>query len=69
MRTGAVLSAMATMLIACGDDAADHVPDPSSNVQMSGTTLNGRSYAGQTVQGPADMPPDYLITDIDAIDF
>jgi hypothetical protein len=36
---------------------------------MTGSTLNGRSYAGQTVQGPASVPPDYLITDTDIIDF
>lgn len=24
-------------------------------------TLNGRSYAGQLIQGPASQPPDYSI--------
>jgi hypothetical protein len=43
--------------------------EPESNVTMSGSTLNGRSYAGQTVQGPADVPPDYLITTSDIIEF
>jgi hypothetical protein len=43
--------------------------EPDSNVTMYGSTLNGRSYAGQTVQGPAAVPPDYLITDEDIIEF
>jgi hypothetical protein len=40
-----------------------------NHLTMSGSTLNGRSYAGQTVQGPAAVPPDYLITDRDVIEF
>jgi hypothetical protein len=43
--------------------------EPNHNVTMSGSTLNGHSYAGQTVQGPAAVPPDYLITESDIIEF
>jgi hypothetical protein len=32
-------------------------------VEAAGITLNGRSYAGQRVQGPASVPPDYRIVD------
>jgi hypothetical protein len=30
-------------------------------INAVGTTLNGRSYAGQTIEGPAEQPPDYRI--------
>jgi hypothetical protein len=43
--------------------------DTINHLTMAGSTLNGRSYAGQTVQGPAAVPPDYLVTSRDIIEF
>jgi hypothetical protein len=49
----------------------DHrdLAEPITHVTMTGTTLNGRSYAGQTIIGPADVVPDYLLTGEDIVDF
>jgi hypothetical protein len=56
---------------ATGYALVDHrdVADPLTHVMMTGTTLNGRSYAGQTIVGPADVVPDYLLTGEDVVEF
>jgi hypothetical protein len=43
------------------DDVRDAALPANRFVQAFGTTLNGRSYDGQTVEGPASVPPDYRV--------
>lgn len=42
---------------------------PGRVIQAVGSTLNGRSYAGQLIEGPATLMPDYRIWSTGAIQF
>jgi Right handed beta helix region len=44
-------------------------PDEFSPIDATGILLNGRSYAGQRIQGPASQLPDYQIVADGAIQF
>jgi hypothetical protein len=46
-------------------DDWDH-PAPFGIIDAVGTTLNGRSYAGQMIVGPVELAPDYKVVHLDA---
>jgi hypothetical protein len=43
-----------------GDQRIDRLPT-FRFIESFGTTLNGHSYVGQTIEGPAAVAPDYRV--------
>jgi hypothetical protein len=48
------------------DDVRNGTQSFSRYIQALGTTLNGVSFDGQTIEGPAELPPHYRISDDDS---
>ena len=42
-------------------DIREEPDEFNRTIDATGITLNGRSYAGQLIEGPASQPPDYEI--------
>lgn len=42
-------------------DMREEPDEFNGTIDATGMTLNGRSYAGQLIQGPASQPPDYFM--------
>jgi hypothetical protein len=57
----ALLDGRATSLSPVPSRERVHGPAPVLAVQAVGTTLNGCSYSGQVIVGPAELRPDYKL--------